>query len=54
VPFKSEKQKRYFGMCAAGKIKEGCPPRSVIDEYFEAERKMKGKKGKGKGKGKGC
>jgi hypothetical protein len=54
MPFKSEKQKRFFGMCADGKIKDGCPPRNVIDEFFEADRRMKGKKGKGKGKGKGC
>jgi hypothetical protein len=51
MPFKSGKQKRFFGMCAGGKIKEGCPPRDVIDEFFEADRKMKGKKGRRK---KGC
>lgn len=39
MPFKSEKQRRYMGMCAGGKKPRGkCPPRDVVDEFFRADR----------------
>jgi hypothetical protein len=39
MPFKSSKQKRFFGMCASGKAtKAKCPPRDIVDEFFKADR----------------
>lgn len=56
MPFKSKKQKRFFGLCKGNPSKaiEKCPPKSVIDEFFKEEKKMR-KKNRNKGKGKkGC
>lgn len=46
MPFKSSKQKAFFGVCAGNpqKARSTCPPRKVIDEFFRADRKAKGKK----------
>lgn len=38
MPFKSQKQRAFFGLCAAGKAKGKCPPKDVVDEFFKADR----------------
>lgn len=48
MPFKSAKQKRFFGMCAGhpGAAKMKCPDRATIDKFFREDRKSKRKKKK--------
>lgn len=52
MPFKSKKQKRFFGLCKGNpsKATEKCPPKSVIDEFFREEKRMGKKKNRRKGK----
>lgn len=38
MPFKSSKQRRFFGACKSGRAKGKCPPRDVIAEFFRADR----------------
>lgn len=46
MPYKSDKQKRFFRACKHGADYEGCPPDDVVDEFEKAE-KMKIKEAKG-------
>ncbi len=46
MPFKSSKQKRFFGACKGGNATLKCPPKRVLDEFFAADRKSKGRKRK--------
>lgn len=49
MPYKSDKQARFFRLCshAPAKAKGKCPPRKVLDEFESAEQRKK--KGKRKG-----
>lgn len=48
VPFKSPKQKRFFGMCKGNPsaAKKKCPSKSVINEFFRADKTQKKRKKK--------
>lgn len=50
MPFKSESQRRFFGMCSTAegraKAKHKCPDPKTIHEFFKEDRKSHKKKKK--------
>lgn len=41
MPYKSEKQKRFFRACKHGADYEGCPSDDVVDDFEKGEKKVK-------------
>ena len=41
MPYKSDKQKRFFRACKHGADYDGCPPDDVVDEFEKAEKMKK-------------
>lgn len=39
MPYKSDKQRRFFEMCrnSSGKATKACPPKKVLNEFHQAE-----------------
>jgi len=46
MPYRSEKQARYFRLCAhnPSKATKKCPPKKVLREFEDAEQRKKGKR----------